>query len=87
MLKLGAYDRAQLVAFAFHAGPAVSRTRAAAPQRPGAGTGVMTTSSVISRHKPNRAGVGDAGPVVRGLTLVDAAARSRARAGDHVARR
>jgi DNA-binding NarL/FixJ family response regulator len=31
MLKLGAHDRAQLVAFAFHAGLAVPRTQAAAP--------------------------------------------------------
>jgi hypothetical protein len=61
MLTLGAYDRAQLVAFAFHAGPAVSSTRAAPPQRSRAGTGVMTTTSVISLQKPNRAGVGDAG--------------------------
>ena len=32
MLKLGAHDRAQLVAFAFHAGLAVPRAEAAAPQ-------------------------------------------------------
>ena len=31
MLKLGAHDRAQLVAFAFHAGLAVPRAEAAAP--------------------------------------------------------
>jgi DNA-binding NarL/FixJ family response regulator len=31
MLKLGAHDRAQLVAFAFHAGLAVARTQAPAP--------------------------------------------------------
>jgi DNA-binding NarL/FixJ family response regulator len=32
MLKLGAHDRAQLVVFAFHAGLAVPRTRARAPE-------------------------------------------------------
>jgi hypothetical protein len=32
MLKLGAHDRAQLVVFAFHAGLAVPRAEAAAPQ-------------------------------------------------------
>jgi DNA-binding NarL/FixJ family response regulator len=31
MLKLGVHDRAQLVAFAFHAGLAVPRTQAPAP--------------------------------------------------------